>query len=121
MRPGGQGRGPTGDGGSATVLVLTVAGLAITALTALAWLGAVELARQHADQAADLSALAAAAQLGGPACGRAVRVAVANGAQLTGCRPEGSGVWWVSVQVPVPAPVGRPARSQARAGPGPAP
>lgn len=98
----------------AVVLVLSVC------LGVLAWAGAV-VARQRAENAADLAALAAArSHLGGlDGCVAAARVAAASGARLVACRPGMSDVT-VSVEVPLAVPLRRldmpPARARARAG-----
>ena len=126
--------------GSATVLMLAVAGLAgFLIMVTLVTAGAI-VARHRAGAIADLAALAAAGAPGpgsgalsldggafGPdggafdpdACARARRVAAANAGRLTGCRFPGDGSVVVDVELPVRGlPV--PARGSARAGPGPA-
>ena len=98
----------------AVVLVLSVC------LGALAWAGAV-VARQRAENAADLAALAAArSHLAGlDGCVAAARVASASGARLVACRPGQSDVT-VSVEVRPVVALRRldmpPARARARAG-----
>jgi len=104
----------------ATVFVCMGAALVI-ALTALAvHLGAAVLARQRAETAADLAALAgAAAVLRGPdlVCAAAIRVAVVNGAVIDSCVVRGTDVL-VSVVARVQAgPVSGTVSARARAGP----
>ncbi|OBI90881.1 helicase [Mycobacterium asiaticum] len=80
-----------------------------------AWVGAVVVARHRAQSAADLAALAAAAQLprgAESACARARAVATRVGG--VECWVDGLDVV-VTVQVPVP--VAGAARASARAGP----
>ena len=76
-----------GDRGSASIWVLGVAALVLLVGAALGAHDAATLARHRADTAADLSALAAAAQIGiGPApCPEAARVAASNGARMDRC------------------------------------
>lgn len=92
----------------AVLLCVTAAGV---------WLGSVVVARHRAQSAADLTALAAAAQLpqgAEAACAHAGAVARAVGVVATGCRVDGLDVI-VDVEVPV-AHAGA-ARASARAGP----
>lgn len=110
--------------GSATVLVL---GCVLAACLLCGWwitAGRAGVARQHAETAADLAALAAANSAarsdGNDAspCAAAARVAFANGARLESCRLDvaaGESLPDVEVTVVVSAPV--TARSTARAGP----
>ncbi|MGH3544998.1 MAG: Rv3654c family TadE-like protein [Mycobacteriales bacterium] len=110
------------DGGSASVLLLTL-GLAIVILgTAIASAGSMLLADQRAGAAADLSALTAArAALRGQdaACAAARIVAGLNGAHLRSCRIDGlDAVVTVRAAVPVTVPGGRDTVTEtARAGP----
>jgi secretion/DNA translocation related TadE-like protein len=110
--------------GSATVWVLALAGVLTLLGTAIVLAGVATVARHRAGAAADLAALAGAgrAVLGDPdACGRAARVAVANGAQMDGCAVRAGAVVEVRLHVPVrlgPFGTGR-AAAQARAGPAP--
>lgn len=79
------------------------------------WVGSVVVARHRAQSAADLAALAAAAQLpqgAGSACARARVVAMRVGG--VECRVDGLDVV-VSVEVPVP--LAGVAQASARAGP----
>ena len=75
------------DRGSASIWVLACAALVV--LIALAFTGwdTATLARHRAEAAADLAALAAAAQIGigDDPCGAARKIATANGAQLGTC------------------------------------
>jgi secretion/DNA translocation related TadE-like protein len=76
--------------GSATIWVVSLIALIVgTVLVGVARSDAV-LARHHAEQAADLAALAAAEQIGrsGDICAAAARIVTANGATLTTCRPS---------------------------------
>ncbi|MGS0686476.1 Rv3654c family TadE-like protein [Nakamurella sp. GG22] len=109
-----------GDRGVATVyaclgcvLLLIVTGLA-------AQLGAASLARQRAESAADLAALAGAARvLRGPdaACATAMDVASANGLALQSCSVVGADVL-VIVNAEIRAgPLSGTATARARAGP----
>ncbi len=95
------------------VLLLAVTGLAVQ-------LGAGVLARQRAETAADLAALAGAAKvLQGPdvACHSAVAVATANGAATQSCAVTGADVL-VTVSVQLRAgPLTGSATGRARAGP----
>lgn len=99
----------------ATALVLA------TTIAALTWSAAVE-ARQRAETAADLAALAgASAQVRGlDPCGPAGRVAHAQGARLVGCAPEPAAVGVVVEVVTLSSLLQRldmpPARARARAG-----
>ncbi len=83
-------------------------------------LAAAVLARQRAENAADLAALAAAAVVfEGPdtACARGRQVAAANNARLVGCEVLDLDVR-ISVEVSAQiGPLGELARARARAGP----
>jgi len=98
---------------AAGVLVAVTAG-------ALAVAGAL-VARQRAESAADLAALAAAR--GGAGCAVAARVAAAAGGRVVACAVDGSAVApdvSLVVEVPVPGVLAAldvpPARARARAG-----
>lgn len=109
------------DRGSASVLVLAVGLVLLTAGMVGAAVGTAIVARHQAQVAADFAALAGAAYaINGEtvACARAGELATANGAQLTGCRLDGLDLA-VTVAVPVtgPAAVAGPATATARAGP----
>jgi secretion/DNA translocation related TadE-like protein len=104
----------------ATVFMCMGAAL-VLAVTALAiHLGAAVLARQRAETAADLAALAGAALvLQGPdlVCAGVVRVAGANGAMVDSCVVQGTDVL-VSVAASVQAgPISGTVVARARAGP----
>ena len=100
-------------------------GLAVLMVAVLLglYLGSAVVARHRAASAADLAALAGAAEsvLGGDrACARAARIAAAMDADLTGCTLDG---WDVHVRVRVriglPLPAGGPTLAVARAAAGP--
>lgn len=109
------------DRGSASLLVLSLAGvLALVAMLAVG-VGAVAVARHRAAAAADLAALAGAdrsLQGAGPACAAATRAARRVAAALTACRLDGDVVEVVATVRP-PGPLGAlgSARAVARAGP----
>jgi secretion/DNA translocation related TadE-like protein len=109
------------DRGSASLLVLSLAGvLALVAMLAVA-AGSVAVARHRAASAADLAALAGAdrsLQGPGPVCAAATRAAERVAAELTACRLAGD-VVEVVVTVRPPGPLGAlgSARAVARAGP----
>jgi secretion/DNA translocation related TadE-like protein len=103
------------DCGSATVLVL--AGVLACCVVGGLWVtsGRAALARQRAETAADLAALAGAqslARLEAAPCAAAGAVAGANGGQLVSCSIAGAAV---TVTVSVRRPM--PAHAKARAGP----
>lgn len=107
-----------GEGGSATVLVLAclLAGSLLCGLWVQA--GRAALARQRAETAADLAALAAANSLSRPgaessACAAASRVAASNGARLETCLIDADSGVEVAVRVNEPMVAG----SRAHAGP----
>ena len=99
----------------ALLSVLLLVGAALGVVAAMVW------AHRTAQAAADLSALAGAAELqeGEDACGAAGRIADANHASLTSCRVEGE-VVVVEVMVTGPRWLGQDAdlSALARAGPG---
>lgn len=111
--------GCRGDDGSATVLVVAMAGVLIFVTVALTAVGGLVTAQRRAQSAADLTALAAAGALEAGACAQAMRTASANAATLDGCVVDGADVR-VSVSVPGPRLPGRDVRvsAEARAGPG---
>jgi secretion/DNA translocation related TadE-like protein len=102
------------EGGAATVLVLGC--VVVVAVLAAAWLGVTRaaLARQRAETAADLAALAAAAsrQHGQEGCDAAGEMAARNGGTLVSCAFTGDAA---TVRVRVGGPFA--ATAQARAGP----
>ncbi|MEX5636176.1 Rv3654c family TadE-like protein [Parafrankia sp. FMc2] len=112
---------PAADQGSATIWLL--GGLMVLILagsTALSLLQ-VDAARQRAATAADLAALAAAADRSAAAdlaCQRARDTAHANIARMTACEIDSTGVT-VAVEADLPGPLHAfgPARARARAGP----
>jgi secretion/DNA translocation related TadE-like protein len=104
-----------GERGSATVLVL--AGVMACCVAGGLWLasGRAALARQHAETAADLAALAGAQalnRLAASPCLAAAQTATANGGLLLTCTVAGDSV---AVTVAVDRPMA--ARAAARAGP----
>lgn len=120
---GARGRRPTrGDRGAGTVWVLAFMGLVWTVGAAFMVAGGVRAARHRAYGAADLAALAAAAQaVEGPvpACRRAAQVAEGWGVRLSGCAVRGMAAEVeVTARIRLPGPFG-PLRfvSRARAGP----
>jgi len=106
------------DDGTATVFTALAVGLLILVTGIGIRLGGAVLARQQAEIAADLGALAGAARVlqgAGAACARAGQVVSANRATMTSCAAAGFDLL-VQVEVPVPQS-GRSAASRARAGP----
>lgn len=108
--------------GSATLLVLAMAGVLVLLGAALAVVTAMVAAHRTAQSAADLAALAGARGLaqGRDACDVASRVAGANRAELTGCVVSGREVR-VEVEVAGPRWLGQSADLGARSRAGPAP
>ena len=105
------------DRGSGTVLLLALMAAVLVVAALLGLLATAQLARGRAQSAADLGALAGAAALRhgtGEACAVAGEVVRRNGARLSDCADDGSGV--VRVRVVVRAGVGD-ATAAARAGP----
>lgn len=109
-----------GQRGSATVLVLAMAGVLATLGAALGVVVAMVAAHRSAQSAADLAALAGARALsqGRPGCAAAEVVAGANGAVLTRCVLSGLAID-VAVRVAGPHWLGQTADLDAssRAGP----
>lgn len=107
--------------GAATVLVLAMAGVLVLVAAAVAGVAGLVHAHRTAQAAADLAALAGAAEhlRGGGGCARAATFAEANGARLVACRTAAG---WLEVEVEVAPPVGlglsEALRAVARAGPG---
>ncbi len=103
--------------GSASLLVVTMAGLLVFVGGARAGATALVVDHRRAQAAADLAALAGAAASSDP-CGAAARIATANGARLVGCASTGLDVL-VSVTVTSTAWPGRDlaVSAEARAGP----
>ncbi len=115
-------RPPGRESGQLTVVVV---GVIVSTLIALA--GAVAVTRaisaaHSARSAADLAALAGAAQVvrGEPlgACAAAARLARANGASISSCSVEPDGSVVVAVMVTISPRWGQTAHAVARAGPG---
>ena len=106
------------EGGSATVLVVAMAGVLMFVLVGLSAVSGLVSAQRRAQSAADLAALGGAAALD-DACGEAGRIAAANAAVLDGCEVAGSEVT-VAVSVAGPHLPGPGVRvsAEARAGPG---
>ncbi|MBU2667670.1 flp pilus-assembly TadE/G-like family protein [Actinoplanes bogorensis] len=80
------------DRGAATIFVLAIGLLLVAAGVAGAAVGAARVGRHQARAAADLGALAGAAQaIFGPgiACARASELVTANGGRMTSCAVEG--------------------------------
>lgn len=108
------------DRGLATVLAAGAIGVVGLLLGALLVLGSAVATRHRAENAADLAALAGAADAvrgREPACARAREVAGRNGASLVGCTWIG---WDLQVDVALTCgclPVGDVATVRARAGP----
>lgn len=113
------GRARRHDNGSATILVVAMAGVLMFVMAGLAAAGGLVTAQRRAQSAADLTALGAAAAVDADACAAALRIAAANGAGLDGCQVSGSEVR-VVVSVAGPRVPGRDVRvsAEARAGPG---
>lgn len=104
--------------GAATVVAVALVGVVLLVGLALGEVAAWVAAHRRAQAAADLAALAAAAQVAADPCAAATRVATANGARLTSCRPDGLEVR-VEVAVDAPRRLGPAAvlEAEARAGP----
>jgi secretion/DNA translocation related TadE-like protein len=113
---------PRDEGGSATLLVLAMAGVLVLLGAALSVVTAIVAAHRTAQAAADLAALAGARDVaqGRGGCDAAAGVARANGAELTGCVVSGP-VVQVAVEVPGPRWLGQSADLGARSRAGPAP
>jgi len=107
--------------GSAVPFTVACLGLVVLVGAALAVTGALVVDHRRAQGAADLAALAAAADLarGGAGCPTADRIAAENGAVLSACRLDGVEVR-VSVVVTGPRWLGSHGDlvAEARAGPG---
>lgn len=109
--------------GAASVLVVALAGVLLLVGAAAGVVGAIVVAHRAAQSAADLSALAGAAQLADPVgrdpCTTAGEVARANGADLVSCEVAGSDVT-VEVRVSGPRWLGQDQDLVGRARAGPA-
>jgi secretion/DNA translocation related TadE-like protein len=110
------------EAGSATLLVLAMAGVLLLLGAALAVATAMVVAHRAAQSAADLAALAGARAVagGGDGCSVATEVAVTNGASLTVCTVSGRRID-VEVEVAGPHWLGQAADLEARSRAGPAP
>lgn len=106
------------DQGSGTVLLLVLVAVMLVVAALLGLLASAQLGRGRAQTAADLGALAGASRLlagqPGDPCRAAAEVVRRNGASLSSCSDEGSGV--VTVRVIVRGAAGS-ATASARAGP----
>jgi secretion/DNA translocation related TadE-like protein len=114
-----RGRGEHGERGGATVLAVACLGLVLVVAVALAEVGAWFATERRVRAAADLAALAAAAEVLTDPCGSAVVVAHANGAELEACEVTGREVV-VTTSIPAPSRWGPEAVLTARARAGPA-
>jgi secretion/DNA translocation related TadE-like protein len=114
-------RRPRNEAGSATVLVLAMAGVLVLIGAALGTVAALVQAHRLAQSGADLAALAGAQGLaaGRDGCLEAVRIAEANHVHLDACRVAGRDVL-VTVWAAGPRWLGQQSElsAQARAGPG---
>jgi secretion/DNA translocation related TadE-like protein len=110
------------DAGSATLLVMAMAGVLVLLGAALAVVTALVAAHRAAQSAADLAALAGARGVGSGSdgCASATQVAAANGARVTACVVTGR-VVDIEVEVPGPHWLGQTADLTARSRAGPAP
>jgi secretion/DNA translocation related TadE-like protein len=111
------------DRGSATVWAVALMALLMATATALALVGSVRVARHRVNDAADLSALAAAKlALIDPeaACTQAATLASENGVVLANCLITGEVAdVWTSLQIKLPGLGTRSVTGRARAGPAP--
>ena len=122
-RPGRLGReGASSQRGSASLLVVSLAGVVMLVGLAAAFVTATAAAHRRAQSAADLAALAGAVTLqrGEDACAGAAVVARGNDADLLGCEVLGDDVR-VAVRVPSPEVAGHGWEVVGRARAGPAP
>jgi len=109
------------DRGAASIMVLSIGLFLVAAGLAGAAVGTARVGRHEAQVAADLGALAGAAEAvfgAGVACERAGRFVAANGGRLTSCTVDGLEIV-VRVETPVRPMRGllRHAHAAARAGP----
>ncbi len=113
------------DRGSATMLVIGAMLVLATATAVALAVGVVAAHRQKAATAADLAALAAAAETSDElpiACARAATVASANGGRLDACQARDGSVDVVtSVELPGALAGFGPLHARSRAGPWPPP
>lgn len=117
--------GTSHDCGSATMLLIGAMLVLATATAAASAVGVVASHRQKAATAADMAALAAAAETSGDlpiACARAAAVADANGGHLDACRVRDGSIEVVaSLELPGALTGFGPLRATSRAGPWPPP
>ncbi|WP_018587980.1 Rv3654c family TadE-like protein [Salinispora arenicola] len=110
-----------GDRGGATVLLLAVGVAFVIFGVAGAAVGAARVARQQAGVAADLGALAGAAEAGlgaTTACESARMIIAGNGGRLVDCRLDGLDLLVTAEVTATPLPgLSRVATARARAGP----
>ena len=107
-----------GDGGSASVLVLTAAAFTLAVSVPVVVTASLLATHRQAVRAADLAALAGAQHSlrdAGGACGWAERVASANGAQLSECTLS-TGALIVEVYVATGIAIAPQVTASARAG-----
>ena len=114
-------RGHQGDRGGVTVVACVGVMVLLLVTGLVVYLGTAALARQRAENGADLAALAGAARLlrgVQVACAAADRVAAANGVSVTGCAADGLDLLVeVTAEVAGGGLVGAAATGRARAGP----
>ncbi|MEU6793806.1 Rv3654c family TadE-like protein [Nonomuraea wenchangensis] len=112
-----------GERGSATLWGVALMGLLMAVATAFATVGTARVARHRVNDAADLSALAAARlALLDPqeACARAGALAADNGVELTRCEISGEVAdVWTALSISLPVVGTGTVRGRARAGPAP--
>lgn len=108
-----------GERGGATVLAVACLGLVLVVAVALAEVVAWFATERQVRAAADLAALAAAAEVLTDPCGRAATIAAANGADLVSCQVAGREVV-VTASIPAPHRWGPAAELMARSRAGPA-
>ncbi len=109
------------DRGSATLWVVALMGLLMAVATALALVGSVRVARHRVNDAADLSALAAARLAvvdPGAACVHAATLATENGVELSRCTITGEVAdVWTSMEISLPGLGAHTVTGRSRAGP----
>ncbi|MED7928283.1 Rv3654c family TadE-like protein [Nonomuraea sp. LP-02] len=112
-----------GERGSATLWGVALMGLLMAVATAFATVGTARVARHRVNDAADLSALAAARlALLDPqeACARAGALAADNGVEMTRCEISGEVAdVWTALSISLPVVGTGTVRGRARAGPAP--
>ncbi len=110
-----------GDRGSATLWAVALMGLLMAVATALAMVGSVRVARHRLNDAADLSALAAAKlAIIDPrsACAHAAALAAENGVELSACTITGEVAdVWTAGEISLPGFGTRTLTGRSRAGP----